>query len=65
MLKEQKYLHMIFCSPETEDGLERIRSLLDDTHGSFKDLVRSCRGSRLQGDPEELFQGALWVWDEL
>lgn len=32
--------------------------MLQDLHVSFQDLVRASRGSRLKGDPEELFSGA-------
>lgn len=45
--------------PEQSADVETLKSLQAEVHDSFKDYVRSRRGTRLKGD-EELFTGEFW-----
>lgn len=45
--------------PEENEDVERLRSLQDDVHSAFIDLVKARRGSALGDDPD-LFSGAFW-----
>lgn len=47
--------------PADPHGIERMKRLLDDLHGSFKELVRSRRGARLVGDESVLFSGEVFT----
>ncbi len=49
-----------FETVSTEDK-EKIMGLLDETHTHFVEAVTSSRGSRLKGDPSELFSGDFWI----
>jgi signal peptide peptidase SppA len=46
---------------EDPEGVERLKAVQSDMHESFKDLVRSRRGSRLNGDDAALFSGDIWT----
>lgn len=48
-------------SPETEEGVRRLRLAQMDIHDEFKAMVRDRRGARLNGPEEELFSGAFWT----
>jgi len=50
--------------PERPEDLERLKTIQGNVHANFKDLVRSRRGSRLGGEPDELFSGAVWTGSE-
>lgn len=47
--------------PVAEDEVTRLRTVLDDMHDAFKELVRARRGDRLKGDEATLFSGAYWT----
>jgi len=46
--------------PEKPEDIERLKTLQNEVHESFKALVRNARGDRL-GKDEDLFTGAYWV----
>jgi signal peptide peptidase SppA len=46
--------------PEKPEDVERLKSLQNELHETFIDLVKSSRGDRLQDHPE-LFTGAFWT----
>lgn len=46
--------------PEKEEDVERLKSLLDQMHGSFTDWVRTRRGDKLK-DGADLFTGEFWL----
>jgi signal peptide peptidase SppA len=50
--------------PERPEDLERLKTIQGNVHAAFKDLVRSRRGMRLGGEPDELFSGAVWTGSE-
>jgi signal peptide peptidase SppA len=45
---------------ERPEDMERLRTLLGDLHGEFRDWVASRRGARLNAPAEELFTGRFW-----
>jgi len=47
-------------SPERESDIVRLRTLQQDLHDSFKDLVRERRGAKLKGDEALLFSGEVF-----
>ena len=47
--------------PENPRDLERLGTLLSDLHDSFKALVRSRRGTRLQGAEESVLGGEVFT----
>ena len=47
--------------PENADDVERLKSIQQDIHGSFKDLVGRRRGRRLRDAEEDLFTGEFWT----
>jgi len=47
--------------PEHEDDIAHLKSLQQDIHDQFIALVKSCRGTKLQGDDDTLFSGAFWT----
>ncbi len=49
--------------PENPADVAHIRSLLDDIHRQFIDVVRTGRGDRLKETPE-LFSGYIWTGDQ-
>src|SRR5260370_4057718 len=46
---------------EDPQGIARLEALQRDIHGSFKDIVRLRRGTRLRGDDETLFNGDIFT----
>ena len=50
--------------PERPEDVERLRAIQDDVHATFQHLVETRRGTRLRGEPGELFSGALWTGGE-
>ncbi|OOZ42222.1 S49 family peptidase [Solemya pervernicosa gill symbiont] len=47
-------------SPENEDEVAHIETLLTDIHGQFIDTVKTGRGERLK-ENDKLFSGLLWT----
>ena len=47
--------------PENPDDVAYLKSLQSDIHEQFIDYVRRRRGTRLQGEEEELFSGCFWT----
>jgi len=45
--------------PERKEDVERIKSLQQDVHAAFIDLVKTRRGAALADDPD-MFSGAFW-----
>lgn len=46
---------------EDPQGVERLTAIQRDIHGSFKDLVRTRRGSKLAGEEGALFNGDVFT----
>lgn len=46
--------------PLTPADVEKVKTVLDDVHKDFVNDVVEGRGSRLHGNPEELFSGDFW-----
>lgn len=46
--------------PERREDIDHLLNLQADVHGAFKELVKSRRGSKLNGADSELFSGAFW-----
>jgi len=49
-----------FC-PENPEDVAYLKSLQSDIHEQFIDYVRRRRGTRLDGDENELFSGCFWT----
>ena len=47
--------------PEDPADVAHLAELQGDIHEAFKELVRTRRGTRLQGDEDDLFSGAFWT----
>ena len=47
--------------PEDPDDVARLRTIQQDIHGNFTDLVKSRRGRRLQESGVDLFSGEFWT----
>jgi serine protease SohB len=47
--------------PEDPDGVARLKTILEEAHRNFKDMVRARRGERLKGGDEDLFEGQVWT----
>ena len=47
--------------PEEPRDLERLKTLQQDLHDSFKDMVRQRRGGKLKGDDGALFGGEVFT----
>jgi serine protease SohB len=47
--------------PENPDHVARLKAIQEDIHGSFIDLVKSRRGSKLSGAEQDLFSGEYWA----
>lgn len=47
--------------PENPEDVERLKSLQEEIHQVFIELVRERRGARLNGPEAELFSGAFWT----
>jgi ClpP class serine protease len=53
---------LIDCRPVTPEKQALVEDLLADLHGSFQDIVRERRGSRVSAVPDaELFSGRVWT----
>jgi signal peptide peptidase SppA len=50
--------------PERPQDIERLRAIQAEVLDTFKQLVQSRRGTRLRGEPETLFSGAVWTGSE-
>ncbi len=46
---------------EKPGDVAMLDTLLQDLYDSFKDMVRHRRGSKLKGEDDELFSGAVWT----
>ncbi len=46
---------------ESPADIGRLHSIQADMHDSFKRMVRACRGDRLNGPDDELFEGDIWT----
>ena len=46
--------------PEKPDDVRRLKALQKDVHETFIDLVKTRRGSRLDGTDKMLFSGEFW-----
>ncbi|GAB4225667.1 MAG: S49 family peptidase [Methyloligellaceae bacterium] len=46
--------------PEKEDDVERLKSLQEDVHETFIDLVKERRGRRIERAGDALFTGEFW-----
>lgn len=49
--------------PERPEDVERLKAIQSNVHATFKDLVQTRRGARLNGGPD-LFSGAVWTGGE-
>jgi signal peptide peptidase SppA len=47
--------------PENPDDVERLKSLQQEIHQGFIDLVKHSRGTRLKGADATLFSGEYWT----
>ena len=47
-------------SDEREDDVAKLKTVQEDIHENFRQLVRDRRGSRLAADEETLFNGDFW-----
>jgi ClpP class serine protease len=47
--------------PEKSEDVKKLKTILEDMHASFQNLVRSRRGSKLKGKESDLFSGAYWT----
>ncbi|MGF1592601.1 MAG: S49 family peptidase [Kiloniellaceae bacterium] len=47
--------------PEDPGDVARLKTLQEELHGVFKEMVRDRRGQRLKGAEEELFSGEFWA----
>ncbi len=48
-------------APVLSEDKEKIMDLLGQAHTHFVEAVTTSRGSRLKGDPVELFSGDFWI----
>lgn len=46
--------------PEKKEDVERLKTLMDEIHQTFIDLVKERRGPKLKDDPD-LFTGLFWA----
>jgi signal peptide peptidase SppA len=47
--------------PENHEHVARLKAIQQDIHTSFIDLVKSRRGTKLNGAEEDLFSGEYWA----
>lgn len=47
--------------PEKAEDIDRLKTVQESMHRSFKDWVQERRGSRLQAGESELMEGAFWT----
>src|SRR5918998_4733850 len=50
--------------PERPEDVERLKAIQANVHDTFKHLVQTRRGTRLRGEPGEMFSGAVWTGAE-
>ena len=50
--------------PERPQDIERLHAIQAEVLATFKHLVQVRRGTRLRGEPEALFSGAIWTGSE-
>lgn len=50
--------------PERPEDVERLKEIQARVHATFRGLVESRRGTRLKGEPENLFSGEVWAGPE-
>ena len=41
--------------------VHKIKTVLNEVHGYFINVVKASRGKRLHGNPKELFSGDFWT----
>lgn len=46
--------------PEKKEDVERLETMLNDMHASFKAMVKERRAGKLKGEESELFSGLYW-----
>jgi signal peptide peptidase SppA len=51
-------------SPERPRDVERLHAIQAEVLDTFKRLVQTRRGTRLRGEPQALFSGAIWTGSE-
>ena len=51
----------ILFSQKNSDHVAHLKSLQGEIFHLFQDWVKSRRGAKLKGSPEELFSGAFWT----
>ena len=47
--------------PEDSEGVERLKTIMEDCHASFRTWVRERRGEKLKGEDTDLFEGQVWA----
>ena len=47
--------------PEDKEGVARLKTIMEECHGNFKDWVRERRGDKLTADDSDLFEGQVWT----
>ncbi len=47
--------------PEDVEGVDRLKTIMEECHGNFRDWVRERRGDRLKGEDSDLFEGQVWT----
>lgn len=47
--------------PEDPDGVNRLKTIMEDCHDNFRAWVRERRGERLKGEDTDLFEGQVWT----
>ncbi|MEM8949612.1 MAG: S49 family peptidase [Pseudomonadota bacterium] len=47
--------------PEDPEGVERLKTIMEDCHASFRTWVRERRGEKLKGEDTDLFEGQVWA----
>jgi serine protease SohB len=50
--------------PENPDDVARLKTLQNEIHAMFIELVKKSRGAKLKGDEDELFSGAYWTGEK-
>ncbi len=50
--------------PERPEDVGRLKAIQANVHDTFKELVQARRGTRLRGEAQDLFSGAVWSGGE-
>ena len=50
--------------PENPDDVKHLKALQEEVHAQFIAMVKSRRGSRLNGEDDLLFSGAFWTGEK-